>query len=89
MINLIIYLFQLTEQAIKDYNRGRIYLSDTATREGVPVYENIGDALQHAIQIVQSPRWLSTTLVLFNIWSCNLHKHMHIYIDLHKQNLIV
>ncbi|XP_032452097.1 uncharacterized protein LOC100121856 isoform X2 [Nasonia vitripennis] len=46
---------KLTEQAIKDYNRGRIYLSDMATREGVPVYENIGDALQHAIQIVQSP----------------------------------
>ncbi|XP_011495219.1 PREDICTED: uncharacterized protein LOC105360119 isoform X2 [Ceratosolen solmsi marchali] len=46
---------KLTEQATKDYNRGRIYLSDMATREGVPVYENIDDALQHAIQIIQSP----------------------------------
>ncbi|XP_058806038.1 uncharacterized protein LOC131672678 isoform X2 [Phymastichus coffea] len=46
---------KLTEQATKDYNRGRTYLSDMATREDVPVYENIADALQHAIQIVQSP----------------------------------
>lgn len=46
---------QLTEQARKDYNRGRMYLSDYATREGVPVFQNIADALQHAIQLVQSP----------------------------------
>nr|XP_012224866.1 PREDICTED: uncharacterized protein LOC105673657 isoform X4 [Linepithema humile] len=46
---------QLTEQARKDYNRGRMYLSDYATREGVPVFHNIADALQHAIQLVQSP----------------------------------
>ncbi|XP_026829658.1 uncharacterized protein LOC105275310 isoform X3 [Ooceraea biroi] len=45
---------QLTEQARKDYNRGRMYLSDYATREGVPVFQNIADALQHAIQLVQS-----------------------------------
>ncbi|XP_043602605.1 uncharacterized protein LOC122576406 isoform X10 [Bombus pyrosoma] len=44
---------KLTEQAIKDYNRGRMYLSDYATREGVPVFQNIADALQHAIQLVQ------------------------------------
>ncbi|XP_025989706.1 uncharacterized protein LOC105199471 isoform X2 [Solenopsis invicta] len=46
---------QLTEQARKDYNRGRMYLSDYATREGVPVFQNVADALQHAIQLVQSP----------------------------------
>ncbi|XP_029178725.1 uncharacterized protein LOC114946418 isoform X2 [Nylanderia fulva] len=46
---------QLTEQARKDYNRGRMYLSDYATREGVPVFQNIADALQHAIELVQSP----------------------------------
>ncbi|XP_063979449.1 uncharacterized protein LOC135163693 isoform X3 [Diachasmimorpha longicaudata] len=46
---------QLTEQAVKDYNRGRMYLSDYATREGVPVFQNIADALQHTIQLVQSP----------------------------------
>ncbi|XP_076634686.1 uncharacterized protein LOC143348405 isoform X2 [Colletes latitarsis] len=47
---------KLTEQATKDYNRGRMYLSDYATREGVPVFQNIVDALQHAIQLVQSLR---------------------------------
>lgn len=46
---------KLTEQATKDYNRGRIYLSDYAKREGVPVFQSIADALQHAIQLVQSP----------------------------------
>ncbi|XP_078040749.1 uncharacterized protein LOC144471994 [Augochlora pura] len=45
---------KLTEQATKDYNRGRMYLSDYATREGVPVFQNIAEALQHAIQLVQT-----------------------------------
>merc|ERR1719266_733810 len=31
----------LTKQALKDYNRGRSYLSDIANREGVPVFDNI------------------------------------------------
>ncbi|XP_020711505.2 uncharacterized protein LOC105692120 isoform X3 [Athalia rosae] len=44
---------KLTQQAIKDYNRGRMYLSDYATREGVPVFQTIADALQHAIQEIQ------------------------------------
>ncbi|CAL7942752.1 unnamed protein product [Xylocopa violacea] len=47
---------KLTEQATKDYNRGRMYLSDYAMREGVPVFQNIADALQHAIQLVQRLR---------------------------------
>nr|XP_033327585.1 uncharacterized protein LOC117221069 [Megalopta genalis] len=47
---------KLTEQATKDYNRGRMYLSDYATREGVPVFQNIAEALQHAIQLVQTVR---------------------------------
>ncbi|XP_043668708.1 uncharacterized protein LOC122629390 [Vespula pensylvanica] len=51
---------KLTEQATKDYNRGRMYLSDYAKREGVPVFQNIADALQHAIQLVQSPCVMST-----------------------------
>lgn len=49
------FSFKLTVQATKDYNRGRMYLSDYATREGVPVFQKIADALQHAIQIVQNP----------------------------------
>ncbi|XP_066601422.1 uncharacterized protein raw isoform X2 [Prorops nasuta] len=45
---------KLSEQATKDYNRARMYLADYATREGVPVFQNVADALQHAIQLVQS-----------------------------------
>ncbi|CAK9826920.1 hypothetical protein ANTRET_LOCUS4685 [Anthophora retusa] len=47
---------KLTEQATKDYNRGRMYLSDYATREGVPVFQNIANALKHAIQSVERLR---------------------------------
>jgi len=36
----------LTPQAVKDYNRGRSYLSDFANREGVPVFEEIKEALE-------------------------------------------
>lgn len=50
----LFFYLQITEQATKDYNRGRMYLSDYATREGVPVFQNIAAALQHAIQLVQS-----------------------------------
>jgi hypothetical protein len=37
---------QLSKQAIKDYNRGRMYLADLANRDGVPVFENISEAMQ-------------------------------------------
>ncbi|XP_031333624.1 uncharacterized protein LOC116163689 isoform X4 [Photinus pyralis] len=40
---------QLTTQAIKDYNRGRVYLSDLAKRKQIPVFENITEAVQRAI----------------------------------------
>ena len=40
----------LTRQALKDYNRGRSYLSDIANREGVPVFENISEALDCVVQ---------------------------------------
>ncbi|CAB3372680.1 Hypothetical predicted protein [Cloeon dipterum] len=39
---------KLSKQAIKDYNRGRMYLSDLANRDGVPVFENITEAVQCA-----------------------------------------
>jgi len=42
-----------------------MYLSDYATREGVPVFQNIADALQHAIQLVQSPCWLNRFLLFY------------------------
>ncbi|XP_065346846.1 uncharacterized protein raw isoform X3 [Cloeon dipterum] len=40
---------KLSKQAIKDYNRGRMYLSDLANRDGVPVFENITEAVQCAV----------------------------------------
>ena len=40
----------ITRQALKDYNRGRSYLSDIANREGVPVFENISEALDCVVQ---------------------------------------
>ncbi len=36
--------------ALKDYNRGRAYLSDIANREGVPVFEEVGEAVQCILQ---------------------------------------
>jgi len=36
--------------AIKDYNRGRSYLSDLANREGIPVHDQITEAVECVIQ---------------------------------------
>ncbi|XP_077535643.1 NDT-like domain-containing protein raw isoform X6 [Haemaphysalis longicornis] len=36
---------KLSELAVKDYNRGRMYLSDLATRAGVPVFSDISEAV--------------------------------------------
>ncbi|XP_060555209.1 uncharacterized protein LOC132716070 isoform X2 [Ruditapes philippinarum] len=43
---------KLSEQSIKDYNRGREYLSDLANREGVPLFENIEEASSSVIAIL-------------------------------------
>ncbi|XP_046570432.1 uncharacterized protein LOC124278705 [Haliotis rubra] len=45
---------ELTESALNDYNRGRMYLSDMASREGVPVFDNIQDSVQCVISQLQS-----------------------------------
>lgn len=59
---MIIFKFYLTQFvfslqfypcALQDYNRGRAYLSDMASREGVPEFENIEDATECAIQEIQ------------------------------------
>lgn len=42
--------FQLTQTAINDYNRGRMYLADLAIREQVSVFESITEAVELAIQ---------------------------------------
>ena len=36
----------LSVNALKDYNRGRSYLSDFANREAIPVFDNVEEALQ-------------------------------------------
>lgn len=39
----------LTPLAVKDYNRGRAYLSDFANREGIPVFDELQEALECVI----------------------------------------
>nr|CAH0111335.1 unnamed protein product [Daphnia galeata] len=41
---------RLSAFAIKDYNRGRNYLSDLANREGIPVFDEVKEAVECAIQ---------------------------------------
>ncbi|XP_054717852.1 uncharacterized protein LOC129227333 [Uloborus diversus] len=42
---------KLSSQAVKDYNRGRVYLSDLATRAGVPVFDKIDEAVNCAVDL--------------------------------------
>ncbi|XP_063909208.1 uncharacterized protein LOC135126914 isoform X2 [Zophobas morio] len=44
----------LSEQAIKDYNRGRVYVVDMAKRKQIPVFEDIREAVQCVVSKVQS-----------------------------------
>ncbi|GFO00601.1 ralbp1-associated eps domain-containing protein [Plakobranchus ocellatus] len=44
---------QMTDTALKDYNRGRVYLSDMASREGAPVFELVNDSLASAIKAIR------------------------------------
>lgn len=44
------FIFQLSKQAIKDYNRGRVYLSDLAKRKQIPVFEDITESIQCTIE---------------------------------------
>ncbi|XKL67292.1 hypothetical protein PGB90_002783 [Kerria lacca] len=40
---------KLSQQAVKDYNRGRHYLTDIARRGNVPIFESVPDAVKFAI----------------------------------------
>ncbi|TRY61726.1 hypothetical protein TCAL_11143 [Tigriopus californicus] len=40
----------LSKTALKDFNRGRSYLSDIANREAVPIFEEINEAVECALQ---------------------------------------
>ncbi|KAK7094467.1 uncharacterized protein [Littorina saxatilis] len=44
---------KLSQAALKDYNRGRAYLGDMASREGVPQFQDIAEAVQCAISQVK------------------------------------
>ncbi len=44
----------VSKAALKDYNRGRAYLSDIANREGVPVFEEVAEAIECILQKCKS-----------------------------------
>merc|ERR1719499_2497026 len=41
---------RLSKAALKDYNRGRAYLSDFANREGVPVFDEVREAVECVVR---------------------------------------
>ena len=47
---------ELSKLAIKDYNRGRVYLSDYANREGIPIFEDLKEALECVIHKCKSTK---------------------------------
>ncbi len=50
---------KLSKMAWKDYNRGRTYLSDIANREGVPVFEEVSEAIDCILQRCKSVKSLN------------------------------
>ena len=57
--------FQLSPTAMKDYNRARSYLADLANRDGVPIFENIEEAICCCISKLRGDVWRRT---LKDIW---------------------
>ncbi|XP_077986085.1 uncharacterized protein LOC144440573 [Glandiceps talaboti] len=47
---------KLTNKAARDYNRGRKYLADVANRNNVPIFEDIKESVECAMNIIQSAR---------------------------------
>ena len=43
----------LSSNAVKDYNRARAYLSDLANRDGIPVVENVEEAIELAVAAIK------------------------------------
>ncbi|XP_014661742.1 PREDICTED: uncharacterized protein LOC106804877 [Priapulus caudatus] len=52
--DVIINGSSLSVQAVKDYNRGRTYLSDIANRESVPVFDDVTEAVHCVIAKVKA-----------------------------------
>jgi len=46
----------MSKAAVKDYNRGRAYLSDFANREGVPVFDEVQEAVECVINKCKSSK---------------------------------
>ena len=46
----------MTDRARKDYNRGRAYLADIANQHGVPIFDDVVDAVRCAITLVGKSR---------------------------------
>lgn len=47
-------LLQLSRHALKDYNRGRSYLTDQAKKDGIPVFSDIQEAVDCAVAKAQA-----------------------------------
>ena len=61
LITLWMWLFplQLTDLAVKDYNRARAYLADLANRDGIPVFDKIEESVQCAVtRLKDTASWL-------------------------------
>jgi len=41
---------KLTQTGVKDYNRARSYLADLANRDGVPIFDDVGEAVECAVK---------------------------------------
>ena len=57
----IVCLFQLTQNAVNDYNRSRSYLADLANRDGVPVLEDIEEAVNCTVRRLKEIRELESS----------------------------
>ncbi|XP_050411539.1 uncharacterized protein LOC126826475 isoform X2 [Patella vulgata] len=44
---------KLSESALEDYNRGRMYLSDMASKEGIQIFDDISDSINCAISLLK------------------------------------
>lgn len=52
--NCIINNEVLSDQAVKDYNRGRAYLTDLARRKNVPMFRQVDEAIVKAIKLCKN-----------------------------------
>ena len=51
-------VYQLTDNAVDDYNRARTYLADLANRDGVPVLNDVDEAVNCAVKLLKDSKEL-------------------------------